>query len=85
MPNLPDKGYETVITDNFCNASKEVIQSLNELIGRASVMEEADVCDTKAMGKLFDRHEFLGQFAYYRIRPEFSVNCFPKEANPKHV
>jgi UDP-glucose 4-epimerase len=53
---LQAAGYRVVGVDNFSNSSPQVLQRLKALGGREPVFEEIDVCDTKAMHGLFERH-----------------------------
>lgn len=49
-------GYEVVGVDNFSNSSPVVLQRLEELMQRAPVFEQADVCDTPAMARIVRGH-----------------------------
>ena len=50
-------GYEVVIVDNYDNSCPEVINRIEKITGTRPIAYEADVRDTKAMGKVFSENE----------------------------
>ncbi|CDS42147.1 UDP glucose 4 epimerase [Echinococcus multilocularis] len=53
---LLDVGYDTVILDNFCNASKGCIANLEKVCGQKLKVRTIDLLDKDALTSLF--HEF---------------------------
>ncbi len=53
---LHEAGYEVVGVDNFANSSPVVLKRLQELLQRAPVFEQADVCDPLAMARILREH-----------------------------
>jgi len=53
---LHEAGYEVVGVDNFSNSSPVVLKRLEELLQRAPVFEQADVCDPRAMARIVREH-----------------------------
>jgi UDP-glucose 4-epimerase len=53
---LHEAGYEVVGVDNFSNSSPVVLTRLEELLQRAPVFEQADVCDPLAMARIVREH-----------------------------
>ena len=54
---LLEKGYETIIIDNFVNSSKESIRRVEKLAGRNVKLYEADCCDIEAFEKIFQENK----------------------------
>ncbi len=54
---LQAAGFEVVGVDNFSNSSPEVLERLERLSGKTPVFEQADVCDTAAMDRIFAAHK----------------------------
>ena len=54
---LQAAGFEVVGVDNFSNSSPEVLERLERLSGKTPVFEQADVCDTAAMHRIFAAHK----------------------------
>jgi len=54
---LEAAGFTVVGVDNFSNSSPEVLRRLERLCGRKPVFEQADVCDTAAMNRIFATHK----------------------------
>lgn len=55
---LIEAGYDVTILDNFQNASRSVIERLEELTGKPVAVAEADVRDATTLGGLFSEHQF---------------------------
>ena len=49
-------GFDVVGVDDFSNSSSLVLQRLQTLGGRTPVFDKADICDSAAVEKLFQRH-----------------------------
>src|ERR1700748_2894187 len=52
---LQAAGYDVVGLDDFSNRSPEVLDRLEQLSGKAPVLERASVCDAAAMHAVFER------------------------------
>ena len=53
---LIEAGYEIVIFDNFCNASKEAIKRVEKITGKKIITVEGDVRSRNDLRKVFDKH-----------------------------
>lgn len=51
---LLNGGYEVVIVDNYCNSKPNVIDKIKTITGKEFKSYELDVCDKKALSKIFD-------------------------------
>lgn len=51
---LLDSGYEVVVVDNLCNASRKVIDRIKMITGKNVIFYEADIRDYGAMGRVFE-------------------------------
>ena len=62
------EGHDAVIVDNFYNSSPVVLKRLETITGKPVPFREADVCDFKAMDKIFSEHAFdaVVHFAGYK-------------------
>ena len=54
---LIEAGYEVVIFDNFCNASKEAIKRVEKLVGKEVTTVEGDVRIRDDLHKVFEAHK----------------------------
>ena len=54
---LLQSGYDIVIVDNFCNSHPEVLNRIHSLTGQTPAFYDADVRDTAALERIFQRHE----------------------------
>ena len=50
-------GYEVVIFDNFCNASKEAVKRVEKIVGQALTTVEGDVRKREDLHTVFDQHK----------------------------
>ncbi|MFC0187296.1 UDP-glucose 4-epimerase GalE [Fictibacillus aquaticus] len=50
---LLEAGYEVVIADNLCNSSRDVVQRITKITGKAPVFYEADMTDREAVERIF--------------------------------
>lgn len=57
---LLDAGYDVVVVDNLCNASKESIKRVEKITGKTVKFYEADIADTELMNKVFDENDIYG-------------------------
>lgn len=55
---LINNGFEPVIVDNFSNSQPEVIERLNKIAGKKVTFVELDLCNAKALAKVFEDHTF---------------------------
>ncbi len=55
---LINSGHEPVIADNYDNSCPEVINRIKEITGKTVPVYEIDVCDRKAVDKMFSENEF---------------------------
>jgi len=53
---LIEAGYEVVIFDNFCNASKEAVNRVEKIIGQTLTTIEGDVRNRADLHKVFEKH-----------------------------
>jgi len=53
---LIDAGYEVVVFDNFCNASKESIVRVEKLVNQSITVIEGDIREREDLEKVFDMH-----------------------------
>ena len=53
---LLEAGYEVVIFDNFCNASKESIKRVEQIVGQKIPYIEGDVRSKTDLSKVFENH-----------------------------
>ena len=53
---LIEAGYEIVIFDNFCNASKEAIKRVEKIVGQEITTIEGDVRNKNDLHSVFDTH-----------------------------
>ncbi len=51
-------GHEPVIVDNYVNSQPEAVRRVEQIVGRAVKVYEADVCDKDAMNRIFDENTF---------------------------
>jgi UDP-glucose 4-epimerase len=54
---LSEAGYEIVIFDNFCNASKEAVKRVEKITGKKVTTVEGDVRSRDDLHKVFDKHK----------------------------
>ena len=54
---LMEAGYEIVIFDNFCNASKEAIHRVENIVGQKITTIEGDVRNAEALHSVFNSHK----------------------------
>lgn len=54
---LLENGYEVVILDNLVNASRKVVDRIEELSGRKVTFYEGDIRDRDCLNKLFDEQK----------------------------
>ncbi|MFQ9515842.1 MAG: UDP-glucose 4-epimerase GalE [Eubacterium sp.] len=57
---LLDSGYDVVVVDNLCNASRESIKRVEQITGKTLRFYEADIADTEAMNRIFDENDIYG-------------------------
>ena len=57
---LREAGFEPVILDNFANSHPAVLQRLQQITGRAPVLERGDVLDTPFVEAVLRRHQPAG-------------------------
>jgi UDP-glucose 4-epimerase len=50
---LLNAGHSVVIADNYSNSSPEAVKRVEEITGKEIPLYEADVCDSKAVEKIF--------------------------------
>ena len=53
---LIEAGYEIVIFDNFCNASKEAISRVEKIVGKKITTVEGDVRNRNNLHRVFNTH-----------------------------
>ena len=65
---LCDAGYEPVIVDNFYNSKPQVLDRLEQILGRRLAFEEADITDSERMSELLQLHQIgaVLHFAGYK-------------------
>ena len=54
---LLQKGYETVVIDNFSNSSPKSIQRVEQITGKKVTLYEGDVRDKKVLERIFAEHK----------------------------
>lgn len=52
---LLDAGYEVVVVDNLCNASKESLERVMDITGKHLTFYEADLLDRGALEEIFEK------------------------------
>ncbi len=65
---LLNKGYETVVVDNFSNSSFESIKRVQKITGKEVIFYEADIRDEEKMAEIFATHKIdaVIHFAAYK-------------------
>ncbi len=53
---LATAGWQVVGVDDFSNSSPQVLKRLHTLSGVPPVFEQADVCDSSALERIFAKH-----------------------------
>lgn len=73
---LLNRGYEVVIVDNYCNSKRNVIDKIKTITGKNFRSFELDVCDRKALNKVFDDEKPDGviHFAGFKAVGESVLN-----------
>ncbi|KAG0679337.1 UDP-glucose-4-epimerase [Kluyveromyces marxianus] len=54
---LCDAGYKCIVVDNLCNSNYESISRMELLTGKEIKFAKIDLCDGKALDKLFDEYK----------------------------
>ena len=54
---LIEAGYDIVIFDNFCNASKEAIKRVEKIVNQKIITVEGDVRNRDNLHKVFEKHK----------------------------
>jgi len=54
---LLEAGYDVIVFDNFCNASKESIRRVEVLTGKKVTLIEGDICHRSDLEALFSAHK----------------------------
>jgi UDP-glucose 4-epimerase len=54
---LIDAGYEVVVFDNFCNASKDSISRVEKLVNQSILVVEGDIRNREDLEKIFSTHK----------------------------
>ncbi|MCL2222021.1 MAG: UDP-glucose 4-epimerase GalE [Oscillospiraceae bacterium] len=54
---LIKSGYDVVVADNFSNSKREAVKRVKELAGKDFSLYEIDVCNGKALDKIFTIHD----------------------------
>jgi UDP-glucose 4-epimerase len=57
LVELLEKGYETVVIDNFSNSSPKSIQRVEQITGKKVALYEGDVRDGEVLEKIFNEHK----------------------------
>ena len=57
LVELLQKGYETVVIDNFSNSSPKSIQRVEQITGKKVTLYEGDVRDKKVLEQIFAEHK----------------------------
>ena len=57
LVELLQKGYETVVIDNFSNSSPKSIQRVEQITGKKVALYEGDVRDGEVLEKIFTEHK----------------------------
>lgn len=55
--SLLEAGYDVVVLDNLCNASKEALRRVEEIAGRALSFVKGDIRDRACLDQLFHEHD----------------------------
>ena len=65
---LLNAGYDIVIVDNYSNSNPDVIDKIKKITGKDFKNYELDVCDKKALEKVFEENKIDGviHFAGYK-------------------
>ncbi len=65
---LLNDGYEVIIADNLYNSSERAVERIAQITGREPEFYNADICDAKALDKIFSEHKIdaVIQFAGYK-------------------
>lgn len=65
---LLDNDYEVIIIDNLSNSKIEVLDSIKEITGKDIIFYQEDVCDIKALDKIFKENKIdaVIHFAGYK-------------------
>lgn len=53
---LLENGFDVVVADNLCNASRESVKRVQEITGKDMAFYEVDIRDEKALGNVFDEN-----------------------------
>ncbi|WP_309498804.1 UDP-glucose 4-epimerase GalE [Sulfurovum sp.] len=53
---LIEAGYEVIVFDNFCNASKESIARVEKIVGKPITLIEGDIRNKEDLNQVFDAH-----------------------------
>jgi UDP-glucose 4-epimerase len=80
---LQAAGFSVVGIDDFSNSSPQVLSRLQRLSGESLVFEQLDVCDGKALARLFDAHriEAVVHFAAFKAVGESTKRPLAYYAN----
>ncbi|MBE9547912.1 MAG: UDP-glucose 4-epimerase GalE [Proteobacteria bacterium] len=54
---LLDAGYDVVVLDNLCNSTREVVERVAQICGRAPIFVEGDIRDAILLESLFSEYE----------------------------
>jgi len=54
--SLIEAGYEVVVFDNYCNASRESIKRVEKIVGKSIPVVEGDIRSTTDLQKVFDAY-----------------------------
>jgi len=54
---LVEAGYEPIVFDNFCNASRESIRRVEKITGKEIVVIEGDIRNREALSQLFNNYQ----------------------------
>ena len=57
LVELLEKGYETVVIDNFSNSSPKSIERVEQITGKKVALYEGDVRDGEVLEKIFTEHK----------------------------
>ena len=57
LVELLNKGYETVVIDNFSNSSPKSVQRVEKITGKKVSLYEGDVRDEVVLNKIFSEHK----------------------------
>ena len=53
---LQDEGYEVVIIDNLCNATKEVLKGIKQITGKDAIFENVDLREKESVAAFFKKY-----------------------------